>query len=110
MPVPVEIGLRALSGAKSFQIRLHPEDLGRIEVKLDIAKDGSVSAVLTADKPETLTMLQRDSRSLERAFEQAGLESGDAALQFSLSGDGGRGGARDEQRQGRDAPGPERRR
>jgi flagellar hook-length control protein FliK len=100
--VPVEIGLKALSGEQSFQIKLHPEDLGRIEVKLDFAKDGTLSALLTVDKPETLSLLQRDVRSLERAFEQAGLKAGDAALQFSLASDGRQGGGRDDHRNGSD--------
>jgi hypothetical protein len=34
-------------------------------------------------------MLQRDSRTLERAFEQAGLKTSDGSLQFSLGSDSG---------------------
>jgi flagellar hook-length control protein FliK len=104
--VPVEIGLKALSGAQSFQIKLDPEDLGRIEVKLDFAQDGTLSALLTVDKPDTLSLLQRDVRSLERAFEQAGLKAGDAALQFSLASDGGPGGGREDRRSGSDSRRP----
>jgi flagellar hook-length control protein FliK len=102
--VAVEIGLRALSGSQSFQIRLHPEDLGRVDVKLDIGSDGSVKAVVSADRPDTLALLQRDQRSLERAFEQAGLKPSDAGVQYSLADGTGRGGeqaARDQQNNGR---------
>ena len=34
MCVPIEIGLRALSGAKQFDIRLDPGELGRVDVNL----------------------------------------------------------------------------
>ena len=32
--LPIEIGMRALEGAQSFHIRLHPQDLGQVDVKL----------------------------------------------------------------------------
>ncbi len=84
--LPIEIGMRALDGQQRFEIRLSPETLGRIDVRLDIAEDGAVKAHIVVDRADTLGLLQRDSRTLERAFEQAGLKTGDGALQFSLGG------------------------
>ncbi|MCP8940947.1 flagellar hook-length control protein FliK, partial [Alsobacter sp. SYSU M60028] len=89
--VPIEIGMRALEGARQFQIRLHPEEYGRVDVKLDLDGDGRVKAHLVVDRVETLALLQRDARTLERAFEQAGLKTGDGALQFSLGQQGQQG-------------------
>lgn len=97
--VALEIGLRALSGSQSFQIRLHPEDLGRVDVKLDIDADGGVKALVSADRPETLALLQRDQRSLERAFEQAGLKTSDSGVQYSLADGSGRGDERNASRE-----------
>ncbi|GGH28967.1 hypothetical protein GCM10007036_38550 [Alsobacter metallidurans] len=106
--VPIEIGMRALAGAQSFQIRLHPEEYGRVDVKLDISDDGSVSAQISTDRVEALTMLQRDAKTLERAFEQAGLKTNENSLQFSLNNSGGENAARDqagrEQQQHRRSP------
>lgn len=82
--VPVEIGLRALDGSSRFDIRLSPEDLGRIDVKLDIDGDGRVRAHLVVDRPETLAFLQRDGDSLHRAFEQAGFKPSETGIAFSL--------------------------
>jgi flagellar hook-length control protein FliK len=82
--VPVEIGLKSLAGVNHFEIRLDPAELGRIEVRLDIDKDGGVKAHLTVDRLETLALLQRDSRTLERAFEQAGLKPTDGSVDLSL--------------------------
>jgi flagellar hook-length control protein FliK len=82
--VPVEIGLRALAGSKRFDIRLDPAELGRIDVNLEISDKGEVSAKLVVDRVETLHLLQRDARTLERAFEQAGLKPTDAGVDITL--------------------------
>jgi hypothetical protein len=87
--LPIEIGMRALEGSQSFSIRLHPEELGRVDVKLHISDDGSVKAQIVVDRVDTLAMLQRDAKTLERSFEQAGLRTSDTGLQFSLSSDTG---------------------
>ena len=90
--VPVELGMKSLAGVNRFEIRLTPDDLGRIDVRLDIASDGTVKASLTADRPETLAQLQRDTGALERAFEQAGLKTDGGSLAFTLR-DPGSGGS-----------------
>jgi flagellar hook-length control protein FliK len=82
--VPVEIGLKTLAGVTHFEIRLDPVDLGRIDVRLDIDKDGEVKAHLTVDRVETLALLQRDAKTLERAFEQAGLKPSEGGVDMSL--------------------------
>jgi flagellar hook-length control protein FliK len=82
--VPLEIGLRALAGAKRFDIRLDPAELGRVDVRLDIDDSGQVTATLRVDRVETMHLLQRDARTLERAFEQAGLKPSDGGIDISL--------------------------
>ncbi len=82
--VPIEIGLRAMSGSRQFDIRLDPDELGRVDVNLSISDKGEVSARLVVDRVETLHLLQRDARTLERAFEQAGLKPSDAGVDISL--------------------------
>lgn len=82
--VPIEIGLRAMSGSRQFDIRLDPDELGRVDVSLSISDKGEVSARLVVDRVETLHLLQRDARTLERAFEQAGLKPSDAGVDITL--------------------------
>jgi flagellar hook-length control protein FliK len=65
-------------------VRLEPAALGRVEVRLDFSHDNRVSALIAADRPETLEVLQRDSRALERSLQEAGLRLADNALSFSL--------------------------
>jgi flagellar hook-length control protein FliK len=82
--VAFEIASKAVAGKNHFDIRLDPPDLGRIEVRLDVGRDGSISSHLIADRKDTLDLLQRDASSLQRAFEDAGLKTSDQGMQFSL--------------------------
>lgn len=102
--VPVEIGARALAGNKRFDIRLDPAELGRIDVSLEISDKGEVSAKLTVDRVETLHMLQRDARTLERAFEQAGLKPSEGGIDMSLRDSGDQQAGARQQRQDDETP------
>lgn len=82
--LPIEIGLRALAGARQFDIRLDPGELGRVDVNLSISDKGEVTARMVVDRVETLHLLQRDARTLERAFEQAGLKPSEAGVDITL--------------------------
>jgi flagellar hook-length control protein FliK len=97
--LPIEIGMKAMEGNQSFSIRLHPEELGRVDVKLHISDDGSVKAEIVVDRVDTLALLQRDAKTLERSFEQAGLKTSDNGLQFSLGSNGQQNGQQGGQQQ-----------
>jgi flagellar hook-length control protein FliK len=80
----VEIATQAHAGKNRFEIRLDPPELGRIDVRLDVDRDGNVSSRLVVERADTLDLLRRDASQLERALQQAGLKTGDNALEFSL--------------------------
>ncbi len=80
----LEIAASARSGKSSFEIRLDPADLGRIDVRIDVDRSGQVTSHLTVEKPETLSMLRQDAPQLQRALDDAGLKTGNGSLQFSL--------------------------
>jgi flagellar hook-length control protein FliK len=82
--VAIDIASNAAEGKNHFEIRLDPPELGRIEVRLDVDKDGNVTSHLIADRSDTLDLLRRDSASLERTLQDAGLKTADNGLQFSL--------------------------
>ena len=86
--VAVQIQRAAAQGQNRVQIRLNPAELGRIDVKLEVGDDGHVRAALAVDKPETLDLMQRDPRALERALQAAGLKTDQDSLNFSLRDDG----------------------
>ena len=88
-PVPlsglaVEIAASVRSGKTRFDVRLDPADLGRIDVRIDVDRNGQVTSHLRVEKPETLSMLQQDAPQLRQALDQAGLKTGNGGLQFSL--------------------------
>jgi flagellar hook-length control protein FliK len=96
--LPIEIGMQAVRGVTSFQIRLDPAELGRVDVKLHIQDNGEVKASLVVERAETLNLLRRDAATLQNAFEQAGLKQAPDGLSFSLRGEGQQG-QQQEQRQ-----------
>jgi flagellar hook-length control protein FliK len=95
----VEIAAQARSGKNRFEIRLDPPELGRIDVRIEVDKDGQVTSHLRVERAETLDLLRRDAPALERALQQAGLKTSDGGLQFSL-----RDQAFSHRDQGRDMP------
>jgi flagellar hook-length control protein FliK len=86
--VAVEIAARAQAGHNRFSIRLDPPDLGRIDVRLDVDKQGNVTSHLVVERSATLDMLRRDAPQLERALQDAGLKTSGDGLQFSLRDQG----------------------
>jgi flagellar hook-length control protein FliK len=89
--VAVQISKQAREGTQEFTIRMDPPELGRVNVKLDIAHDGKVNAVISVDNEKTLHLLQRDQSQLERALADAGLQTDSGSLNFSMSGNDGSG-------------------
>ncbi len=65
-------------------MQLRPEALGAVDVDLQLHKDGSMRAVISAEKPETLEWLKRDVQHLERALQDAGVKTDSGSLSFAL--------------------------
>lgn len=72
------------SGQDRITLRLHPAELGRIDVQLDFAEDGRLRAAILAERSEALDLLQRDARVLERALQDAGLKTDSGSFSFDL--------------------------
>ena len=98
--VAVKLNHSAKLNLDQLTIQLRPADLGRIDVKLEF-HDGAVTGLVLADTQQTLDMLAKDSRSLERALQDAGLRADPGALSFQLRDSGGR--AAEQQHDGRSA-------
>jgi len=82
-----QITRKFADGGRVFDIRLDPPELGRVEVRLELGPDNRVSAVLSAERADTLADLQRSARDLEKALAEAGLDLSEDGLSFSLSED-----------------------
>jgi len=84
--VALKLASSARDGGSRVTIRLNPEELGKVDVRLQLGRDGLVRATVSVEKPETLDMLQRDARALEKALQDAGLRTDRNSLEFNLQG------------------------
>jgi flagellar hook-length control protein FliK len=82
--IALQISKHVARGVSTFEIRLDPAEMGRIDVKLELAQDGRVTAHLAVEKAETLDLLQKDAKALEQALKDAGLDADSDTLNFSL--------------------------
>ena len=92
-PVPIEqvavqIKKAIGEGADKINIKLQPAKLGKVEVRMEIGKDGILTANVIAEKPETLELLQRDVRGLEKVLQEGGLKTDTQSFNFSLKQQG----------------------
>jgi len=81
----------AAAGTDRITIKLQPENLGKVDIELKF-NDGRVTATITADTPEAVQHLQRDSQVLEKALQDAGLQTDRDSLQFNMRGEQRQGG------------------
>jgi hypothetical protein len=72
-------------GDTHLNIQLKPDELGKVEIKLDISRDGVVSALFKAENRETLEVLNRHSQDFQNLFKDAGLQADSQGMQFSMS-------------------------
>ncbi|RCK34760.1 hypothetical protein TH19_16155 [Thalassospira profundimaris] len=89
--VAVSIKNAASEGVDKISVQLRPEHLGRVDVKLEIGHDGRIQGVIQADTRETLDMLRQDSRALQQALRDAGLNADSQSFTFEHRDQGGRG-------------------
>lgn len=81
--VSLYLSRNARNGVEQMTLQLKPVDLGRVDIKLDFS-DGRVQGTILADNPQTLELLIKDQRNLERALQDAGFQTDSGSLSFSL--------------------------
>ncbi len=85
--ISVKIAKAIQAGSDKITIQLRPANMGRVEVKLEMIQDNRVSVLVVADNRETLELLQKDSRELQRALQDAGLNAETGDLNYNLRGE-----------------------
>jgi flagellar hook-length control protein FliK len=80
-----QISQRFANGSRVFGIRLDPAELGRVDIRMELSQNNRVRATLTVERGDTLAEMQRSTRDLERALNDAGLELAEDGLTFQLS-------------------------
>jgi flagellar hook-length control protein FliK len=86
--VVVRLQKAASEGIDRLSFQLKPAHLGRVDIRMELGHDGRIQAVIAADRPDTLQLLQRDARVLQQALQDAGFRPDGGSLSFDLSGRG----------------------
>jgi Flagellar hook-length control protein FliK len=77
------------SDENRIRIKMHPISLGAIDIQMDVGHDGTIKAVLAAEKHETFAWLQKDATTLEKAINDTGLKlDSQHGLSFQFKGNG----------------------
>lgn len=92
LPVPadevaVHVVKAAERGQTELQMRLHPEELGRIDVRLAFDGDNGVKVQIVADEAHAVDVLQRHGHELERALQQSGFEVSRDGIRYDVGRD-----------------------
>ncbi|MGH6718523.1 MAG: flagellar hook-length control protein FliK, partial [Alphaproteobacteria bacterium] len=72
------------SGIDRIRVQLWPAELGHVDLTLHVGRDNHTAVAIAVERPETLDLLQRDTRGLERALAEAGLRLDQGDLSFNL--------------------------
>lgn len=75
----IELLARA-GGSHSVVVQLHPDGLGKIELRIERAAGGAATVSLTAERPETARALEHARPMLEAALDRAGLDPARSSL------------------------------
>ncbi len=82
--VEVQKNIDNLKQGSSINIKLSPESLGDIDVKMELLDKNTLHSMkIMAEKPSTMEMLQKDSMTLEQNLKEV-LETENTELSFDL--------------------------
>jgi flagellar hook-length control protein FliK len=76
---------QAPGGGSRLTLRLDPAELGQVQIRIDRAQNATARVEITAERPETLALLQRDQPQLQRALDQAGVPADGRSLAFHIA-------------------------
>jgi hypothetical protein len=68
-----------------FNLELHPAELGRVDVRVEIGANGRVTAAMAFDTPQAAQELRARSADLQRALAQAGFDLS-GGMSFDVAG------------------------
>jgi flagellar hook-length control protein FliK len=72
-------------GIQTVTVRLQPPELGQVVVRIDRIEGGSAHVDFTAEKPDTLQLLQHDEPRLQQLLDQAGIPGNGRTVSFQAT-------------------------
>ena len=86
-------------GDNTVSIKLKPQELGEIQVKLNLGKDGKITAEINSSKEETHVLLQKNVEVLQKMMSDNGYKSDVSGFSFNFRGSqNGNNGNQEQQR------------
>lgn len=70
-----------------LKVNLTPRELGAVEITIDIVKDRVMATFIKAEQRETMELLARHAKEIDKIFQEAGLQSDLANMNFSSQQD-----------------------
>ncbi|HWU81453.1 MAG TPA: flagellar hook-length control protein FliK, partial [Caulobacter sp.] len=84
-----EIVKRADAKATRFDVTLTPDNLGKVDVRIEIGRDGALTASMKFDTVHAAQELRGKVNELRQALADAGFNVADNALSFDVSSQNG---------------------
>jgi flagellar hook-length control protein FliK len=78
----------ASDGTQQMTLRLQPEEMGTVQVRIDRAPDGTSQVNITADNPATLQLITSEQSDLHKALDAAGISATGRTVTFGLTSEG----------------------
>ena len=72
-------------GTREVTVRLHPADLGMVQIRIETGPSGVARVEITAEKADTLQALLRDEPHLHRTLDAAGIPSANRSVTFHIA-------------------------
>ena len=85
-PALLSLG-QGVDGGHQITLRLHPDDLGMVQVRIDKSASGVATVEITVEKTDTMQALLRDQAQLHHTLDQAGVPSAGRTITFTMSPD-----------------------
>ncbi|HEX2581378.1 MAG TPA: flagellar hook-length control protein FliK [Dongiaceae bacterium] len=82
--IRVHIARAAVAKIDRITLRLDPPSLGHVGIRLTIDHDHRVTAVIGAEKPQTLELLVQDRAALQDVLHAAGFHAESGSVQFDF--------------------------
>jgi flagellar hook-length control protein FliK len=74
------------TGTQRMTLRLEPEELGTVQVRIDRPADAPAHVDISVSRPETLTLMLRDQTQLQHTLDQAGVPAEGRTISVHLTG------------------------
>ena len=82
---PAVVRLALGEDRSRLQLELNPQSLGHLSIAVQRGSDGTANIALTAERPETLALLQQSGAQLSHALDRAGVATEGRIVTFHLA-------------------------